>query len=409
MAELSLAKERIRILLLEGVHPSANEWFERMGYSCVETLPGALDEGDLIAALQGVHMVGLRSRTQLTRTVLGRCDKLMAIGCFCIGTNQVDLPAAAELGVPVFNAPHSNTRSVAEMVLGLVIMLLRDLHRKSMAAHQGKWLKSATDCREVRGKTLGIVGYGHIGSQLSILAEALGMRVLYFDIQTKLPLGNASSCTSLEELLAASDVVTLHVPETPETQALFDRRRLAAMKKGSCLINASRGSVVVIEDLVAALNSNQLRGAAIDVFPSEPADNNEPFRSPLCGLNQVILSPHIGGSTVEAQANIGTEVAQKLTAYSDRGTTVGSVNFPQLQLSEHAEAHRILHIHANVPGVLQAINKVMADHDINIVGQHLQTHPNLGYVVLDIERSRPEGLLERLKAIPGTIRCRILY
>ncbi|MCB1052041.1 MAG: phosphoglycerate dehydrogenase [Acidobacteria bacterium] len=410
MAEnLSFAKDKIRILLLEGIHSSALDWFHRMGYANVESLNEALDEQALIEKMRGVHMVGIRSRTQLTRAILEQADKLMAVGCFCIGTNQVDLEETAKMGVPVFNAPHSNTRSVAEMVLGLVIVLYRDLFKKSVAAHRGEWLKSAKDCHEVRGKTLGIVGYGHIGSQVSILAEALGMRVLYYDIQAKLPLGNAQACPNLEFLLQNSDVVTLHVPQTPETHRMMDEQRLAQMKVGSFLINASRGTVVDIDALAAHLHSGHIRGAAIDVFPKEPAHNEEAFLSPLRGMEQVILSPHIGGSTVEAQANIGTEVAQKLVAYSDRGTTDGAVNFPQLQLSEHANAHRILHIHANVPGVLQAINKIMADLEINIVGQHLQTNRSIGYVVLDIEKQTTDETLERLRQVNGTIRCRILY
>lgn len=409
MEQLSFPKEKIKILLLEGIHESAVAYFHEQGYTQVQRHMTALSGDELRAALDGVHMVGVRSRTQLTREMVEAANRLMAIGCFCIGTNQVDLAAAAERGIPVFNAPHSNTRSVAEMVIAEMIMLLRRLGDKSAAAHQGRWLKSADDSYELRGKTLGIIGYGHIGSQVSILAEAMSMRVIYYDVLPKLPMGNAHQVASLEELLPAADVVTLHVPQAPSTVNLMDAQRLAQMRPGAYLINASRGTVVDVDALADALGSGRLAGAAIDVFPREPASKSQPFTSPLQGLPNVILTPHIGGSTQEAQLNIGREVATKLTLYSDQGSTVGAVNFPELSLAPQHRAHRLLHIHHNQPGVLAAINRALAGSEVNILGQHLQTTTELGYVVTDVDREYPDELRAQLKSIPGTIRFRLLY
>jgi D-3-phosphoglycerate dehydrogenase len=407
--QLSFPKDKIKILLLEGIHDSAVEHFHDHGYHQVQRVSTALSGADLEQALDGVHMVGIRSRTQLTRQAIESANRLMTIGCFCIGTNQVDLTAAAHRGIPVFNAPHSNTRSVAEMVIAEMIMLLRKLGDKNTATHQGRWIKSAEGSFELRGKTLGIVGYGHIGSQVSILAEAMGMRVLYHDILPRLPMGNARQVGTLANLLSSVDIVTLHVPEDPSTANLIDAERLAEMRAGSYLINASRGTVVDVDALTEALRSGHLAGAAIDVFPREPAHASEPFVSPLQNLPNVVLTPHIGGSTLEAQNNIGREVAAKLTMYSDQGATVGAVNFPQLSLAPQQRAHRLLHIHHNQPGVLAGINRALAACEVNIVGQHLQTTADLGYVVTDVDREYPDALRSQLEAVPGTIRFRILY
>jgi len=406
---VSFPREKIRVLLLEGIHESAVETLYRNGYSSVERLGHALTGDDLNEALAKAHMVGIRSRTQLDAAALEATSRLVTIGCFCIGTNQVALDAAAERGVPVFNAPHSNTRSVAELVIGLSIMLMRGTFQKSAAVHAGNWPKSASGSREVRGKTLGIVGYGHIGSQVSVLAEAIGMRVIYNDIADKLPLGNAARCVSLHELLAESDVVTLHVPETALTKGLIGATELAAMKEGARFINTSRGVVVDQAALADALKGGNVAAAAVDVFSVEPKSPDAPLDNPLRGLPNAILTPHVGGSTEEAQEKIGVEVANKLVAFSDHGTTVGSVNFPELSLVEHAGAHRILHIHRNIPGVLRAINDAIADEGINLLSQHLQTRGEVGYVVLDIERDAGDVLLPRLRAIDATIRARILY
>ena len=406
---LSLPKDQIRILLLEGIHGSAVESLAAEGYRSVELLDHALSSGDLVDRIKDVHLVGIRSRTQMTPEVLGAGDRLFAVGCFSVGTDQVDLDAAAALGVPVFNAPHANTRSVAELVLGLSVMLLRDVHRRSREAHLGRWLKTAKGSREVRGKTLGIVGYGHIGSQVSVLAESLGMNVIFHDIVPKLPLGNAHSVGSLDELLSQSDVVTIHVPETPLTHRLMNRSRLEGMRASSYLINTSRGTVVDLGALRDLLESGHLAGAGIDVFPEEPTAPDQPLKTPLQGLQNVILTPHIGGSTQEAQRGIGAEVALKLAHYSDRGTTTGAVNFPELNLVPHDDSHRILHIHENVPGVLRQINRIFAEAGVNILGQHLQTRGQLGYVVLDVEPAGALDLLGEVRGIEGTIRTRILY
>lgn len=409
MQQTSLDKAKIKFLLLEGIHPSALDVLRAAGYTHIEALPGALEGDELRRKLADVHFVGIRSRTQLTAEVLAHAPKLVAIGAFCIGTNQIDLNAARERGIAVFNAPYSNTRSVAELVLAEAILLLRGVPAKNAAAHRGVWLKSAANAYEARGKTLGIVGYGSIGTQLSVLAEALGMHVIFHDVVNKLPLGNAHQAASLKALLAQSDIVTLHVPQLPSTQWMIGAAELAAMKPGAILINASRGTVVEIDPLAEALRAGKLLGAAIDVFPTEPKSNKEEFVSPLRGLDNVILTPHIGGSTMEAQANIGVEVAEKLVKYSDNGTSITSVNFPEVALPAHPGKHRILHIHHNVPGVLSAINQVFADNHINIAAQYLQTNEKVGYVVIDLDAASSHVAQERLAEVPGTIRCRVLF
>jgi len=409
MAKTSLDKSKIKFLLLEGIHASALEVLRAAGYSQIEALPGALEGDELKRRLADAHFVGIRSRTQLTAEAFAAAPKLVAVGCFCIGTNQVDLDAARERGIAVFNAPYSNTRSVAELVLAEAILLLRGVPARNAAAHRGGWLKSADNAFEIRGKTLGIVGYGSIGTQLSVLAESLGMQVIFHDVVNKLPLGNARQAPSLQALLAQSDIVSLHVPELPSTQWMIGTDELAAMKPGAILINASRGTVVRIEPLAEALKAGKLLGAAIDVFPVEPKSNKDEFQSPLRGLDNVILTPHIGGSTMEAQANIGLEVAEKLVKYSDNGTSITSVNFPEVALPAHPGRHRILHIHRNVPGVLSAINQVFADNRINISSQYLQTNEKVGYVVIDLDAESSELAQQRLAEVPGTIRCRVLF
>ena len=409
MTQTSIDKNKIRFLLLEGIHPSAVDVLHAAGYTQIESLPGALPDDELKRKIADAHFVGIRSRTQLTADVFAHASKLVAVGCFCIGTNQVDLQAARERGIAVFNAPFSNTRSVAELVLAEAILLLRGIPEKSAVAHRGGWLKSAENSFEIRGKTLGIVGYGSIGTQLSVLAEGLGMRVVFFDVVTKLPLGNAQQVARLGELLAQSDVVTLHVPETQATQWMIGAAEIAAMKPGSVLINASRGTVVEIEPLAEALRGKKLLGAAIDVFPLEPRSNKEMFESPLRGLDNVILTPHVGGSTMEAQANIGVEVADKLVKYSDNGTSTSSVNFPEVALPAHPGKHRLLHIHRNVPGVLSEINRVFSDNGINIASQFLQTNEAIGYVVIDIDAAHSDMALAKLAEVPGTIRSRVLF
>ncbi|MDP7591768.1 MAG: phosphoglycerate dehydrogenase [Litorilituus sp.] len=405
----SLAKDKIKILLLEGVHQSALEELRAKGYSNIEYLKTSLTDADLKEKIADVHFIGIRSRTQLTDDVLSHAKKLVAIGCFCIGTNQVDIVAAQKRGVPVFNAPFSNTRSVAELVLGETLLLLRGIPEKSAKAHRGEWFKSAVGSVEARGKTLGIIGYGHIGTQLGILAETLGMRVRFYDIETKLPLGNASQAPSLSTLLGEADVVSLHVPETAQTQDMIGAAEFSAMKPGAIFINASRGTVVDIPALAEALSEKKVAGAAIDVFPVEPKGNDEEFVSPLRGFDNVILTPHIGGSTKEAQENIGLEVASKLAKYSDNGSSLSAVNFPEVSLPEHVNTSRLLHIHHNQPGVLTQINQAFAEHNINIAAQYLQTDDKIGYVVIDIETENSQQALKALKAIDGTIRARILH
>lgn len=410
MTKLSLSKDKINILLLEGVHDNAISELAHGGYATVERLPRALDEEELLERIGSVHILGIRSRTHLTARVFEAASKLITVGCFCIGTNQVDLKAARRQGIPVFNAPYSNTRSVAELVIGEIIMLMRGIFEKSELVHGGGWMKSAKDSYEIRGKTLGIVGYGHIGTQVSVLAEAMGMKVRYYDVLKKLALGNAQPCHSLEELLSVSDVVTLHVPDTAQTRNMIGERELAAMKKGSHLINAARGQVVDIDALASAMRSGHVLGAAIDVFPVEPGSDAEVFESPLRGIKTAILTPHIGGSTVEAQANIGTEVAQKLIEYSDNGSTIGAVNFPQVALPVHAACTRFLHVHENRPGVLRKINEVFSGRDLNIAAQYLQTDPELGYVVVDVDGDVDEQeIANDLRSIEGTLKTRFLY
>ena len=408
MAKKSLDKAKIKFLLLEGVHQSAVSLLENAGYTNIEYHKKALDGEELLESIKDAHFVGIRSRTQLTREVLENAPKLNSIGCFCIGTNQVDLMAALERGVAVFNAPYSNTRSVAELVLAEAILLLRGVAEKSAAAHRGEWMKSATDSYEIRGKKLGIVGYGSIGMQLSVLAEGLGMEVMFADTVNKLPLGNATQ-VSLSQLLSTADIVSLHVPETASTKNMIGVKQFEQMKKGSILINASRGTVVDIDALCDALRDKHLLGAAIDVFPVEPKSNNDEFISPLREFDNVFLTPHIGGSTIEAQENIGMEVAEKLVKYSDNGTTVTSVNFPEVALPAQDGRHRLLHVHKNVPGVMSAINQIFSENDINISGQYLQTNESVGYVVIDVDQAYSELALSKLKEVTGTLRCRVLF
>ena len=408
----SLDKSKIKILLLEGVHPTAVEALKKDGYHEIDYRPKSLPEPQLVEALRDAYFVGIRSATQLTANVIGSADKLMGIGCFCIGTNQVDLDAAQQRGIPVFNAPFSNTRSVAELVLAEIILLMRGIPLRNALTHRGGWMKTAAGSQEVRGKTLGIVGYGHIGTQIGVLAESLGMKVIFYDIETKLALGNAHAVPALNELLEVSDVVTLHIPETPQTQNMIGAHQLARMKKGAKLINAARGTVVDIDALAAALQSKHISGAAIDVFPVEPKTEGDEFVSPLRGMENVILTPHVGGSTEEAQQNIGIEVAEKLIKYSNNGSTLTAVNFPEVSLPEHPGKHRLLHTHHNRPGVLSAINAVFSKAKINITGQYLQTNAQIGYVVIDVETETREASLDvkrALEKVPGTIRTRILY
>ncbi|HXH02686.1 MAG TPA: phosphoglycerate dehydrogenase [Candidatus Competibacteraceae bacterium] len=411
MKKTSFPKEDLKILLLEGIHPRAVETFRADGYTNVELHQKSLPEEVLLEKISDAHFVGIRSRTQLTAKVFAQAKKLTAVGCFCIGTNQVDLGVAEELGIPVFNAPYSNTRSVAELVVAEAIMLMRRVPEKNALCHRGGWAKSAAGSYEVRGKTIGIIGYGHIGTQVGLLAEGLGMRVLYYDIESKLALGNALAAESLNALLESADIVTLHVPETAQTKNMIGARQLATMKPGAVLINASRGTVVDIDALVDALKGKHLAGAAIDVFPLEPKANDEEFVSPLRGLDNVILTPHVGGSTLEAQENIGIEVASKLLRYSNNGSTLSSVNFPEVSLPPHPGSHRLLHIHRNVPGMLSQINDLFSQGHINIDAQYLQTTPRIGYVVIDIDTDEETALAtkERMAQIPGTIRTRILY
>lgn len=409
MLNFSLGKQKIKILLLEGVHPSAVEIFKAAGYENVDYYPAALPEDELLEKIAGAHFVGIRSRTQLNAQVFAAAKKLIAVGCFCIGTNQVDLKAATEHGVIVFNAPFSNTRSVAELVIAEAIMLMRGIPEKNAKAHRGEWLKSASDSYEVRGKTLGIIGYGNIGSQISVMAESIGMKVRFYDTVTKLPLGNAEQVRNLKELLQQADVVSLHVPDTKSTRGLMGAKELAAMKPGAMLINAARGQIVDIDSLCKLLESKHLGGAAIDVFPVEPKSNQEEFLSPLRQFDNVILTPHIGGSTQEAQANIGIEVAEKIVVYSDNGTSTSAVNFPQVALPAHANTHRLLHVHRNIPGVISGINQLFSQYNINVAAQYLQTNDRVGYVVVDIEAEYSNDAIAALKAIEGTIRCRVLF
>ena len=408
---LSLPKDRIRVLFLEGVNDSAVALMGAAGYTNLDRLPKALDGAAVREAVKGVHLLGIRSRTELTEEVFAAADRLIAVGCFSVGTNQVDLDGARRRGVPVFNAPFSNTRSVAELVIGEIVMLLRRVVPRSAAAHAGRWDKSAADSFEVRGKTLGIVGYGNIGSQLSTLAEAMGMRVVFFDLTDKLRHGNTEPVDSLDALLAMSDVVSLHVPETPATHGMVGAPEIARMKPGACLINNSRGTVVDLDALARALRGGHLRGAAIDVFPEEPASTAEAFRSPLQGLDNVILTPHVGGSTQEEQERIGVEVARKLVDYSDVGSTVGAVNFPQVGLPPRPSGTRFIHVHRNVPGMLGRLNEAFARRGLNIAAQYLQTDAEIGYVVIeaDGEAAQARALRDEIRGLEGTIRARLLY
>lgn len=412
MSKTSLDKSKIKILLLEGVHPSAIEAFQADGYTTIECYPKALPEPQLLEAIADAYFVGIRSASRLTARVFEHAPRLIGVGCFCIGTNQVDLSSAQERGIPVFNAPFSNTRSVAELVLAEIILLLRGIPQRNAIAHRGGWIKTATGSHEVRGKCLGIVGYGHIGTQVGLLAEALGMQVVFYDIETKLALGNARPVLSLDTLLALADVVTLHVPETPQTHRMIGAEQLARMKPGTRLINAARGTVVDIEALTQALETGHLVGAAVDVFPEEPKANEDEFVSPLRRFDNVLLTPHVGGSTEEAQQNIGLEVAGKLIKYSNNGSTLSAVNFPEVSLPEHPGKHRLMHIHRNQPGVLSQINNIFSEQHINIAGQYLQTNPQIGYVVIDVdgdEQSETLQLRKRLDEVVGTIRTRVLY
>jgi len=406
---LSVPKEKLKFVLLEGIHPSAVEALKQDGYSNIVTSPKALAGDELRETLADAHFLGIRSRTFLTAEVFAAAPKLTAVGCFCIGTNQVDLNAAMHRGIPVFNAPFSNTRSVAELVLAELILLMRGIPEKNAILHRNGWVKSAANSYEVRGKTLGIVGYGHIGTQIGVLAEHLGMSVVFHDIEAKLPLGNARQAASLDALLQVADVVSLHVPETPQTQDMIGAAQIARMKPGSHLINASRGTVVDIDALTAALESKHLHGAAIDVFPVEPTGNDAVFTSPLTRFDNVILTPHIGGSTAEAQANIGKEVAAKLIRYSNNGSTTSAVNFPDVALPEHAGRSRLLHIHRNVPGVMARVNERLSSAGINIAAQYLRTNDDVGYVVIDVEDATRSAALDALCQVPDTIRCRVLY
>jgi D-3-phosphoglycerate dehydrogenase len=410
LSPTSLDKNKIRILLVEGIDPSAEQILRDDGYSDIEYHAKPLAKEQLLESVRDAYFIGIRSATHLTEEIFDSAPKLAGVGCFCIGTNQVDLKAAQDRGIPVFNAPFSNTRSVAELVVAETVMLMRGIPWRNADAHRGRWQKTALGSHEVRGKTLGIVGYGHIGTQVGVLAESMGLNVVFYDIETKLALGNARQSSSLQALLETADVVTLHVPETPQTKNMIAADELAAMKHGAKLINASRGTVVDIEALATALDSGQVGGAALDVFPKEPKGNDE-FVSILRGRDNVILTPHIGGSTVEAQTNIGREVAEKLVKYSNNGSTLAAVNFPEVSLPGHPHAHRILHIHRNQPGVLSRINAIFSEEQINIAAQYLQTNPQIGYVVIDVETEREVALnlKRRLDGVAGTIRTRILY
>jgi D-3-phosphoglycerate dehydrogenase len=407
----SFPKSDIKIVLLEGIHPSAVETFGSAGYPLIERHDKALPHDALLEAVADAHIIGLRSRTQLDAEVIAHARRLLAVGCFCIGTNQVDLAATRDRGVPVFNAPYSNTRSVAELVIAEAILLMRRVPERNAECHRGGWAKSAEGSFEVRGKTLGIVGYGHIGTQVGVLAESLGMHVLYHDIEPKLALGNAVPVRDLDDLLARSDIVTLHVPQTSETAGMIGAQQIAGMRRGASLINASRGNVVDIEALADALRDGRIAGAAVDVFPKEPKGRDDTFESPLRAFDNALLTPHVGGSTQEAQLNIGSEVASKLVRYSDNGSTLSAVNFPEVSLPEHAGSRRLLHIHRNVPGVLSRINEVFSQGGVNINAQYLRTAGDLGYVVVDVSapEAQSESLREQLAAIPGTVRTRLLY
>lgn len=405
----SYPKERINILFLENISDKAVQYFKQQGYTNVRKLSGALSEDELIKEVKDVHLLGIRSKTQITAKVLDAAKKLQAIGCFCIGVNQVDLKNATKNGVVVFNAPYSNTRSVAELVIGISVMLIRKISDKNIAAHKGIWMKDAKGSYELRGKTLGLIGYGNIGSQVSVLAEALGMKVLFYDTETKLPLGNAVAAKSMKEVLSNSDIISLHVPETTQTKNLINKNNIKYFKKGSILLNYARGEVVDLKVLSEALKEGAIAGAGIDVYPWEPEKNGDHFETPLQGLSNVILTPHIGGSTEEAQQNIGEDVSVKLFQYLERGITNGSHTVPAIGLPPVDGAHRILHVHKNVPGVLSAINTALSKNNINIVGQYLKTNEEIGYVVLDVDKKLSKKAVELLKEVKETIKVRMLY
>jgi D-3-phosphoglycerate dehydrogenase len=405
----SYPKDKIKVLFLENISEAAVQYFKIQGYTDVRKVTGALSEEELIKVIKDVHILGIRSKTFISKKVLDSAKKLQAIGCFCIGTNQVDLKACKQKGIAVFNAPYSNTRSVAELVIGSSIMLIRKIIDKNAAAHKGIWNKDAKGSFELRGKTLGLIGYGNIGTQTSIMAEAMGMKVKFYDIETKLPLGNAHAVKSIKELVNTSDIISLHVPETASTKNLISKDVLKQFKQGSILINYARGEVVDLDALASALKSKHLSGAAIDVYPWEPEKNGDPFETPLQGLSNVLLTPHIGGSTEEAQENIGEDVSIKLYQYLERGVSNGSLSIPTISLPPVDGAHRILHIHNNVPGVLSAINTVMSKNKINIVGQYLKTNEEIGYVVLDVDSKLSKTALSLLKEVKETIRVRLLY
>ncbi|MEZ4259917.1 MAG: phosphoglycerate dehydrogenase [Polyangiaceae bacterium] len=401
-------KGEIKVLLLESIHATAHELFATEGFQ-VESVPGALSEDELCARVGKFDLIGIRSKTRLTARVLEAGKNLLGVGAFCIGTNQIDLETANRLGIPVFNSPFSNTRSVAELVISEIVALSRHLGDRSREIHEGKWRKTAAGSFEVRGKTVGIIGYGHIGSQVGVLAENMGMRVVSYDIRTTLPMGNNRAVGSLDELFDEADFVTLHVPETPETRMMIGKAELAAMKKGACLLNLSRGSVVDIAALADALKAKHIGGAAIDVYPEEPEGNTDDFKTPLQGLPNVILTPHIGGSTLEAQANIGREVGTSLIRLTNAGATTGAVNFPQIELPPKRETHRVLNVHKNVPGVLSDINKIVSEKSANIMGQVLSTDPNIGYLIMDLDKEVAGDVNTAIAALPASIKTRILY
>ncbi len=407
--ETSFPKDKIKILLLEGVHQSSIDEFKKRGYTNIDYRKGALSEDELLEIIEDYHLIGIRSKTNITAKVLDKASKLMAIGCFCIGTNQVDLETARDKGVAVFNSPYSNTRSVAELIIAMSVMLLRRIPARDKAAHKGIWLKDADNSYELRGKTIGIIGYGHIGSQVSVLAEGMGLKVQYFDVEPKLPLGNAEAVDSMDDLLATSDIVTLHVPATDQTHEMIRAEHFNKMKEGSIFLNLSRGTVVIIEDLRDALVSGKLQGAAIDVFPKEPKIKSELFESPLQGMDNVIITPHIGGSTQEAQENIGIDSAIKLSNYLDGGSSLGNHSIPALSVPPQQNTHRILHIHKNVPGVLSEINSRLSQVNVNVSAQYLKTNESVGYVVLDVDGSATLEALEELKQVKNTISARILF
>ena len=405
----SYPKDKIKILMLENISDAAIKVFKDAGYADIKKISGALSEEQLINEIKQVHMVGIRSKTQITEKVLQHAEKLQAIGCFCIGTNQVNLQAARKKGIVVFNAPYSNTRSVAELVIGASIILIRKILDKNKAAHEGQWNKDAKGSFEIRGKTLGIIGYGNIGSQVSILAESLGMKVIFYDNVTKLPLGNASSRKTLKEVVSKADVITLHIPETQQTKNLINKTLLKHFKKGSILINFARGEVVDLDALATSLKGGHLSGAAIDVFPIEPEKNGDPFSSPLQHIPNVLLTPHVGGSTEEAQHNIGEDVSAKLLQYLEMGATTGSHTVPEISLLPQEGTHRILHIHTNVPGVLSEINTTLSENKINVLGQYLKTNDAIGYVVLDIDKKLSKNAVELLRKVKGSLKVRLLY